>query len=235
MSTLTSGRIRQLRLASLVAGVVATALISPRADGSVIKPKVEQKIVSYSTTGTLGTAGGTSVEYLNFVGVSTSAPTAEPGGMVYMPGVFSLGGFQTTAVPEGMSVGFDSFPFSISLNLFGGPMSGEVTSQILINGMLDGELSSKPGTGLLASITSVTQVGTPIGVPPFTVADLQIMAPQFILPAGSSTSTSTSIYGYVDAQVPEPTALATLGLGIVALVVHRRRRAAIRTVGKRAA
>lgn len=235
MSTLISGRVRQLRIVSLIAGLLLSTVISHQAEGSIIKARVDQKLVSYSTTGQIGTTDGATVEYLNFVGINTPSASAGPAGVVYLPGVFSLGGFEAQAVPEGITVGFDSVPFSISLNLFGGPTGGGVISQILIDGMLDGELSSQPGTGLLASISSVTQVGTPIGVPPFTVSDLQIMAPQFILPAGSLGSTSTSIYAYVNAQVPEPTALVTLGLGVAALLVHRRRRAAMRTGGHQTA
>jgi hypothetical protein len=115
-------------------------------------------------------------------------------------------------------------PFSIMLNLFGDPFVGTLVSQIRVDGLLNGELSSGPGVGLLASVRSVSQVGAPLGTPPFRLEDLQILAPQFILPAGPFPAASSPIYGYVNSQVPEPTALATIGVGIAAILVHQARR-----------
>lgn len=227
MSTLTMGRLRRFGIATLTTGLMMSAAAPDRADASVIRPKVEQQFVYYSTTGTIGGASESPAEFLDFAGVSNSTPTPSPAGVFYMPGVFSLGGFKAMALPDGESRAVEALPFSITISLFGDPFAGaELLSQIRIDGTLDGELSSEPGNGLLASVSSIAQVGTPLGVPPFRVEDLQLLAPQFILPAGQLPSTTTPLYGYVDAQVPEPTALATLGLGVVALAWTRRRRRA---------
>ncbi|WP_169976776.1 PEP-CTERM sorting domain-containing protein [Tautonia rosea] len=225
MSTLMEKRLRNDCIRTAMTVLMASLFLGEQAEGAVIRSRVEQRLVTYSTSTTLGNAGEPPVTLLEFNGVGSISTPEAPGGMFSMPGVFSLGTFTTKAVPSGMSVLLDRFPFSITLNLFGNSPDRSVVSQIAINGTLDGVLSTAPGTGLIASVSSVSQIGTPIGTPPFRVEDLQILAPQFIMPAGSSPSMNTPIFGYVNAQVPEPTALATLGVGIAVWLLRRKQQA----------
>jgi hypothetical protein len=221
-----------LVIASLMTGLMMMGVSTTRqAEGSTILMAIEQRPVYYSTSGTIGVPGGDPVDFLDFVGVSSPSGASAPSGVFYMPGTFSLGAFQARGLPSGTRRVFDDMPFSITLNLFDQPFVGTVASQIRVEGQLDGELSTGPGLGLLASVRSVTRVGTPLGTPPFRLEDLQILAPQFILPAGPSPVASSPIYAYVSAQVPEPTALATLGLGAAAFLAHRARRRRTRSKG----
>lgn len=211
--------------AILLMGIVGVR----QSEGSVIRPVIGQRPVYYATSGTIGSSGSGSIDSLGFQGVGIPSGASAPAGVFYMPGTFSLGAFQSRSLPPGSQQVFENKPYEITLDLFGGPSAGGVVSRIRIDGRLDGILSNEPGSGLLASVRSVKQVGTPLGTPPFRLADLRILAPQFILPAGSLPASSTPIVGYVSAQVPEPTSLATLGLGVSALLFQRARSRRVRS------
>ncbi|RUL87684.1 PEP-CTERM sorting domain-containing protein [Tautonia sociabilis] len=229
MGTLKRGRPGRLSLALMIAGIGMGIATDNRARASAIEPKVEQRAVYYSTSGTIGTPGDGSAEFIGFEGIGGSWSSSAPAGVFYAPGVFSLGAFQVSGLSPGKAREFDALPFSITLNVFGDPYAGQAISRIRIDGVLDGELSNTPGRGLLASVKSVSQIGSPIGTPPFRLEDLQILAPQFLLPAGSMPSRLNPIYGYVGSAVPEPTALVTLGLGAAVVAwrsIRRSRRPA---------
>jgi len=170
--------------------------------------------ISFSTDGTVGGADGGPIGFFGNTG------------SLLTPGVFSLGQFQAPVLPSSASLTYANTPFSIDVTF---TTSGGATSDLLINGVLNGTITGNSSSNMLATATSVAQSGTaPL---PFPVNTFSVLGPQTLAPRGLYAGV-TDLYAFISFNpagetfpVPEPTTFALFGTMLVGLGLRRRLRA----------
>jgi len=224
-----------IRPRSLALALVLAAAFGVRTEASPIEPSVY-----YMTSGWIGSdsQGGASGPII-FMGAShVSNP-------VSLPGTFSLGNFNVASLGANETLTTNDTPFHVLVN-FGlqPPQNGSsswVTSQLEISGVLNGSIVGNSQSSMVATITSVEQIGA--GTLPFPASLFQVLAPLPITPYANNPvkwptqggpflySLSSQLTAQVSPAnpVPEPTTLAILGIGLAGAAIGRRQRAATKT------
>lgn len=183
--------------------------------------------VRYSTTTTIGGGSGANLLNLSFAGVDYWQRNQIRG-----PGAFELGTFYTNGgFPEGSKLTVEDLPFTVTLSLYDNNFDDyyyywNPSATISITGTIEGTV-----TGKLSSLTAtVDSVSVSSGTPPFDLKDVTILSPQTIGLGQNWESIRSPLIAHlatpIPAPVPEPTALAVLGVGFagVAWRLSRQRR-----------
>jgi hypothetical protein len=165
--------------------------------------------IDYTTFGDIGTTAGTPIGNFDF------NPTS---GTLLPPGVFTLGSFVARALPDGAGLTYTNMPFYINVMLQPQDTSGSGTpvrpSELSIQGVLNGKITGTLSSDVVATVTSVTQVGSI--PPPFDLSAFGVLGPQTLAPSGINGGV-TSLMGQVTSAgqpppIPEPTPLALMGI-----------------------
>jgi hypothetical protein len=201
---------RPIPAAALLMALAAGISFTTAAQASPTITPVEYKTLTQGEVGE-GWTGP-----VQFIGTGTADFLA--------PGSLDLGQFFLNKIPGRTTLDIDDLPFKIELWVWqpGASLTGTDGPVIHIEGRIDGRMKGTTESTLVAQITSIT---SPQGSPPlpFDLANFSVQLPQVIKPYAGGP---THVYGYI--SVPEPSALATLLVGVLGLGAHqlRRRRAA---------
>src|SRR5262249_41468120 len=110
--------------------------------------------IPYTTSGTVGATAGVPIGNFDFVPAS---------GTLLLPGAFSLGRFSARPLQDGASLTFHDMPYYIDVTITSpastGSGSPDVTSGLMIQGLLNGTVTGTSSSDVLATVTSVTSIG----------------------------------------------------------------------------
>jgi hypothetical protein len=203
------------RFKSTLPGLIAFLVITLTSDPTLQANPIH---ATYSTSGTIGTAGLSGTPVFSFQGVSDrTLTTGQP---------FDLGQFVTTGPPSASGTTYVNTPFHITFTVqtLNGVATSPNGSPVVLDGWLNGTLS--PNTTPFAHIYINTLAFSPEDGPPF---------PTNIAPftTGSYVSylsvLSQDLYKPIHAElnlvesVPEPGTILIFGMVGAALTRYRRR------------
>jgi hypothetical protein len=222
---LSATRLRYLGLTLVVA-----ASLGVRIDASPIA-----STVYYQTDGWVGSSSpGNPDGAVTFTGASHATNP------VSLPGTLSLGNFDVASLPATEALTANDTPFHIIVNMgLQPPQNGSqswVTSQLEVDGVLNGTITGNTQSSMVATVTSVHQLGN--GTLPFPLSDFQVLGPVTLTPYDQNPvkwpsnggpfvySLSSELTAQVipASSVPEPTTLAVLAVGAAGYALRRRRR-----------
>ncbi|MDR3638067.1 MAG: PEP-CTERM sorting domain-containing protein [Isosphaeraceae bacterium] len=227
-SCLSSTHLRNATLAF----VVATGL-GARVDASPIASSVYYQTDGWVGSSNPGSSGGAVI----FTGASHATNA------VSLPGTISLGNFDVASLPASETLTAKDTPFHIIVSFGLQPPQGGsqswVTSKLEINGVLNGTIVGNSQSSMVASVTSVQQLGK--GALPFPLSDFQVLVPVTLTPYNQNPvkwpttggpfaySLSTELDARINpvSSVPEPTTLAVLCVGIAGYAARKRYRRAL--------
>jgi hypothetical protein len=176
--------------------LVATPLIA-----LAIAPTVRADPIPYTSYGDVGTQAGVPIGNFGFNYAL---------GTLLMPGTFSLGSFQAQPLPDGAGLTYHNLPFFIDVTFYPqgqtGPGAYAASSDLSIQGVLNGTVTGTSFSDVVATITSV-KAGGP-GVLPFPLDSFNVLTPLTLAPSGINGGV-TNLIAQVTA-VPEPTPLALM-------------------------
>ena len=223
-------RSRSLKLAGVSASVLVLGLIAP-----ALKAQASP-VVNYSTSGTIDSAGVSGTPVINFNSVLNSTYES--------PSSFSLGDFQTAALPDGQKTTYTDTPFHITylVNTVDGTKPNPNETPIQVSGVLNGVVTggnqshvvakfdpisnSSFVTGSYSNALSITD--NPLTLVPSSTNSGQTSAQAFVTSTPLSTpppSTTGDVGGTT--TVPEPSTIALFLTTLAGLAVHRARRRAV--------
>jgi hypothetical protein len=136
-------------------------------------------------------------------------------GTLLTPGTFSLGSFQARDLPDGAGLTYTNLPFYIHVDFSPqGSHSWSDSSELFVQGVLNGTVTGRTSSDVVATLTSVQSTGpSPL---PFPLSSVNILTPQTLAPSGINGGI-TSLMAQVKASpqppaIPEPTPLAMMGI-----------------------
>ena len=172
---------------------------------------------AYSSSGDVGSAASNPVGNFTLNAIN---------GSLLGPGSLELATFQAPTVPTGATLTFTNMPFFISVD-FHSDSQNSNTSDLTIQGVINGSITGTTSADVVATATSIQATG--MNALPFSLGSFNVMTPQTLAPSGIDGGMTTLI-GQVSAMaVPEPTALAFLGI----LAVGAALRSGIRRIQRR--
>lgn len=212
--TYEANNMKSIRITSLAAACTVLMLAAPAANAENI---------SYVTTGAFGSSGNGT--YNNGLGtiITFLSGATPPGGLDLMNGessAVSLGEFDTSLVTNTTDeTVIDTFTLSIFQTApsidFGLKFLGDI-----------GGVIRATKSGLFLQITSPLVITSSDGRVQYRIVNADNGTPGYISIGAPGTS-NTSVNGEVTLlPIPEPSAIALLGLGIPAVLLYRRRLAA---------
>jgi hypothetical protein len=170
--------------------------------------------ISYYTTGTIGDAAGP----ITFTGIG-SADSSK----FMVPGTLNLGQFFVPGLPTTGTLTYTNTSFTIDAYIAEQPgTTGGPYVDVQFSGVLNGTITGNSVSDLLATVTSIQQVGG--GTLPFPLAAL-LVDKQLLMPGGSSTALVARALDLGAEQIPEPTSFALFGTVLVGAGLARWRRA----------
>lgn len=225
-SCISPARLRRLTIALVVA-----AGLGAQVDASPIA-----STIYYQTDGWVGSVGQNAPDgAIAFTGASHATSP------VSLPGTFSLGNFDIASLAANETLTASNTPFSVIVDIgvesaAKGPGQSWVSSEVEVSGVLNGTIIGNSQSSMVATVTSVQQVGS--GTLPFPMSDFHVvLGPVAITPyddnpvrwdlPGSpfhySLSSPLTAQVSVVSSVPEPTTMAVLCAGLAGYAFRRRR------------
>ena len=195
------------RAGVLALGFVALSAAGVRADA----------IMSYTTSGSIDSAGVSGPGIISFIPVSNGAFNA--------PSAFSLGDFQVAALPDNQSTTYTNTPFHITYlaNSVNGVAPDPNETPIQVSGVLNGDISGANQSNVVATFDPLPKSAFQTGAYKNT---LKILDSPLSLVPSSTNNGQTSAQARLDTvPVPEPTSIALFVTTLAGLGVRHRVRA----------
>jgi hypothetical protein len=194
-----------LKVIVLAIAAIAAATSSPAAN-----------IVSYHTTGSVGTSGVSGPGAVGYTPIG--------GGSFADPSQFSLGEFLVPGLADGQTTTFSHTPFEIHMAITGvnGAAPAPPVPPIAMTGELNGSFSGANQSNVIATFLDVNP-------PSFLVGNLSLMLslknPELSLVPSTSNGGRTTIQAYLVScgpTVPEPATISLFLVGLVGIGVRHR-------------
>lgn len=201
-----------LRTTVFALGFVALSVSSVRADA----------IMNYTTSGSIDSGGVSGPGVISYIPVSN--------GTFNSPSAFSLGDFQTAALPSGQSTTYVNTPFHITFlaNTVNGNTPNPNQTPIQVSGVLNGTVTGSNQSSVVATFDPISNSTFLTGQYSNTIGILD--SPLSLVPSTTNNG-QTSAQATLDTQfqgtnpIPEPTSIALFLTTLAGLGVRHRVRA----------
>jgi hypothetical protein len=220
-------RMHMLRLTtglrSTVLALALGAACASEASASALATDSIQSFMQYSTSGTIDSTGITGTPVISFDSVQNGAFTA--------PSSFSLGVFQTAALPTGSTTTYTNTPFHITYltNMVDGTVPTANSTPITISGVLNGTITGGSQDNVVATFIPTT-------LPAFTTGNFKdtlnvLDSPLSLVPSSTNNGLTTAQAQMIVQTInppaaAEPTSIAIFLTAIAGIGLRRKVRIA---------
>jgi hypothetical protein len=202
--------------------VSSLAIVRP----AVAAPMNTSTTIDFTSTGWIGanpaTNPGIMTGPVSFQGVT--------GGILTAPSAFGLGEFQVAPLPATVSVSYNNTPFQVTLALTESNGPPGMTTNVTIDGYLNGTLSGSNQSTVIASVASILPTGPTLSTPMTPnlslvtpLGDLNVPFSLALVPASSGGGMTSFQADFGATPVPEPSTLAFFAMAFGGIGLWRKR------------